>query len=60
MKPVKLIIAGAGDRGFVYASYAKEHPDRARVVGVAEPRDFYREKMAKEYSIAEENVFNDW
>jgi predicted dehydrogenase len=60
MNPVKMIITGAGDRGFVYASYAKEHPDRARVVGVAEPRDFYREKMAKEHSITEENIFNDW
>jgi predicted dehydrogenase len=60
MKPVELIIAGAGDRGFVYASYAKTHPKRAQVVGVAEPRDFYREKMVEEYNIPEENVFTDW
>jgi len=60
MKPVEIIIAGAGDRGFVYASYAKEHPDKAKIVGVAEPRDFYREKMAQEYDIPEENVFEDW
>ncbi len=60
MKPVELIIAGAGDRGFVYASYAKEHPKRAQIVGVAEPRDFYREKMVKDYNIPEENVFTDW
>ncbi|MFW9786186.1 MAG: Gfo/Idh/MocA family protein, partial [Candidatus Thorarchaeota archaeon] len=60
MKPVELIIAGAGDRGFVYASYAKTYPKRAKVVGVAEPRDFYREKMVKEHNIPEENVFTDW
>jgi predicted dehydrogenase len=60
MKPVEMIIAGAGDRGFVYASYAKVHPDRAKVVGVAEPRDFYREKMAKEHNIPDENIFKDW
>ncbi len=60
MKPVEIIIAGAGDRGFVYASYSKEHPDRAKIVGVAEPRDFYREKMAQEYDIPKENVFEDW
>ncbi|MFW9908239.1 MAG: Gfo/Idh/MocA family protein [Candidatus Thorarchaeota archaeon] len=60
MKPVEIIIAGAGDRGFVYASYSKEHPDRAKIIGVAEPRDFYREKMAQEYDIPEENVFDDW
>lgn len=60
MKPVELIIAGAGDRGFVYASYVKTHPKRAQIVGVAEPRDFYREKMVEEYNIPEENVFTDW
>lgn len=60
MKPVELIIAGAGNRGTVYASYAKVHPKRAKVVGVAEPRDFYREKMAKEHNIPEENVFTNW
>lgn len=60
MKPVQIVVVGAGDRGFVYASYAKHHPDRAAIVGVAEPRDFYRDKMALEYHIPEENVFNDW
>jgi len=60
MKPVEMIVAGAGDRGFVYASYAMAHPDRARIIGVAEPRDYYREKMAKDHNIPEENVFTDW
>ncbi len=60
MTPIELIIAGAGDRGFVYASYAKAHPKRANIVGVAEPRDYYREKMAKEHNIPDENVFTDW
>jgi predicted dehydrogenase len=60
MNLVKLIIAGAGNRGSVYASYTKAHPKRAKVIGVAEPRDFYREKMANDYNIPEENVFTDW
>ncbi|MFX1482985.1 MAG: Gfo/Idh/MocA family protein [Promethearchaeota archaeon] len=60
MKPVEIIIAGAGDRGNVYASYAKVRPKRAKIVGVAEPRDFYREKMAKEFSIPDDDVFTDW
>ncbi|MFW9963830.1 MAG: Gfo/Idh/MocA family protein [Candidatus Sifarchaeia archaeon] len=60
MNPVEIIIAGAGDRGFVYSSYAKAYPNRAKVVGVAEPREFYREKMVKEHSIPEENVYTDW
>ena len=60
MKQVRLIIVGAGNRGTVYASYAKEHPERVKIVGVAEPRDFYRERMIKEHDIPEVSVFTDW
>ena len=60
MNPVTLLIVGAGDRGSGYATYAREHPDLARVVGVAEPRDFYRNEMAATYDIAPDNVFTDW
>ncbi|MBN2229361.1 MAG: Gfo/Idh/MocA family oxidoreductase [Candidatus Thorarchaeota archaeon] len=60
MKPVELVIVGAGDRGFVYAAYAKLHPDRARIVGVAEPREYYRTKMVEDHNIPQENVFTDW
>ena len=60
MKQVRLIIVGAGDRGTVYASYAKEHPERVKIVGVAEPRGFYREKMMIEHEIPEVSAFSDW
>jgi len=60
MKPVKIAIIGAGSRGTGYATFAREHPDRVRVVGVAEPRDFYRERLVAEYGIPQENVFRDW
>jgi predicted dehydrogenase len=58
--PVTLIVAGAGLRGSVYASYAERAPDRARVVGVADPSDFYRERMVRTHAIPAENVFRDW
>jgi predicted dehydrogenase len=60
MKPIQVIIAGAGGRGYGYAQYAKMHPERMQVVGVAEPRDFYRERMAEEFSIPAMQVFRDW
>ncbi len=60
MKPVSLIIAGAGNRGSVYAGYAAQHPDRASVVGVAEPRDFHRERQAAAHAIPARSVFKDW
>ncbi|MHA1909274.1 MAG: Gfo/Idh/MocA family protein [Candidatus Thorarchaeota archaeon] len=60
MNPIDIIIVGAGDRGNVYAEFAIAHPERARIVGIAEPREYYRDKMAQDHTIAPENVFNDW
>ena len=60
MNPVTLLIVGAGSRGTGYATFARQHPDRARVVGVAEPRDHYRNAMAESYDVPAENVFTDW
>lgn len=60
MQPVKLLVIGAGSRGQGYASFAKRNPDQAQVVGVAEPREFYREALVREHGIAADNVFMDW
>lgn len=60
MKKVKLIIVGAGSRGMGYASFALACPDRAEIVGVAEPREFYRNEIAGKHKIPAENVFTDW
>ncbi|MHA2233178.1 MAG: Gfo/Idh/MocA family protein [Candidatus Hodarchaeales archaeon] len=60
VEPVKVIIVGAGDRGTTYAAYASEFPDRAQIVGVAEPREVYRQKLASTHQIPAENVFTDW
>lgn len=60
MKKVSIAIAGAGDRGFTYASYALEHPEKACVVAVAEPREFHRKRLANLFSIPKEMVFESW
>lgn len=60
MKPVELLIVGAGSRGTVYAGYALDHPGSAHVVGVAEPRSFYRQQMAERHAISSDNVVGDW
>ena len=60
MKPVKLIVAGAGGRGTGYATYASEHPDRAQIVGVAEPRERYRQRLVDTHRVPAENVYTDW
>src|SRR5690606_6591008 len=60
MQPVRLIVVGAGSRGSVYASYAARHPSDLRIVGVAEPREFYRERLASEFEIPRDAVTGDW
>lgn len=60
MKPVDIVIIGAGSRGTGYAEFAKTHPDRVRVIGVAEPREFHRQRIVEEHGIPEKNVFTDW
>src|SRR5262245_38169874 len=60
MQPVSLIIVGAGSRGGSFAEFALAHPDLARVVGVAEPRPFYRQRVADQHQIPPANVAEDW
>ncbi|XP_063396328.1 putative oxidoreductase YteT isoform X1 [Mytilus trossulus] len=59
-KIVTAIVIGAGCRGSGYASYAlcDRHP--FKVIGVAEPRDDFRNKFVDKYKIPTENIFKDW
>lgn len=60
MPPVTLIVIGAGSRGATYAGYAAQHPEQVRIVGVADPREFYRQQLASQHNIPSEHVFTDW
>ena len=55
-----LLCIGAGGRGTTYCSFALEQPDRLQVVGVAEPRELYRQRLVTAHKIAPQFVFNDW
>ncbi len=59
MKSVDIILAGAGGRGTAYTDCSFDDV-KFRVVGVAEPREFYRERAVERHSIPRENVFADW
>nr|WP_026256955.1 Gfo/Idh/MocA family oxidoreductase [Actinopolymorpha alba] len=59
-RPVTLAVLGAGNRGSVYANWAAEHPDRARIVAVAEPRDHHRKTLAERHNIPPERTFTSW
>jgi len=60
MAPVSMLVIGAGARGNVYAGFAAQHPDKARIVGVAEPREYYRMRMAEQHKIPLANAAADW
>jgi predicted dehydrogenase len=61
MPPVSAVVIGAGQRGrFTYGSYARAHPERLRVVAVAEPVAERREAMAREHGVAGDAAFDDW
>ena len=59
-KPVTAVVVGAGGRGANYAVFAHEHPERLRIVGVAEPKEYNRAHLAESHAIPPENVFSDW
>ena len=60
MKQVSAIVIGAGARGQVYAKYAAEHPDRLRILAVAEPKQDRRELFCRAYGIPPELAFTSW
>jgi predicted dehydrogenase len=60
MPPVTLAVVGAGNRGSEHARWALDHPDRARVVAVAEPRAVCRDRLAGAHGISPGGAFTSW
>ncbi|MEU6661826.1 Gfo/Idh/MocA family oxidoreductase [Streptomyces sp. NPDC046821] len=56
---MRLVVAGAGMRGMIYARRAVLE-GRATIVGLAEPRADVRESAAAEFGIDPSHVFADW
>ncbi len=57
---VSLLVVGAGDRGNVYADYARMHPDAGHVVAVAEPNSTARAAFAERHALPPARCFSDW
>ena len=60
MKPVSVIIIGAGSRGTRYAEHMGQLPEKYTLVGVADPDPARRAKLQKAHNIPEENCFASW
>lgn len=60
-RPLELVLIGAGQRGArSYASYALQHPQDVRFVGVAEPDPIRRKRFADEHDLDDSQVFTSW
>ena len=58
---VTAVVIGAGHRGrFAYGGQALAHPERLRIVAVAEPDAARREAMAREHGLGADARFGDW
>jgi len=55
-----MAVLGAGARGNVFASFAEQFPERARIVAVADPRADRRDALADQLGVAAGQRFADW
>ena len=60
MKKTSVILIGGGGRGSIYSQHLRTLSDRAEVVAVAEPRDFFRDRITRTHHIPPEAQFRDW
>ena len=58
MKTVAIL--GAGERGSYFARLVEQNDPPGKVIAVAEPRDEYRQALAKRHAIPAANVFASW
>lgn len=59
-KQVTMAVLGAGSRGYGYSTFATTFPERLKIVAVAEPDKYRRERMAKEHNIPADKCFESW
>lgn len=60
MKKYKVVLIGAGNRGFSYTNHMKEMDDKFEVVAVADPIPERREELRKIWNFPEEACYDSW
>lgn len=61
MRPVELVMVGAGNRGHLaYGAFAERNPDMAKFVAVVEPDDARRARFANAHQIPADRQFRSW
>lgn len=56
-RPVTVVVVGAGNRGSRYAAYALDHPDRLKIVAVADPSYIHRRTLSEAHAIPESRQY---
>jgi predicted dehydrogenase len=60
LKPITVLLFGAGARGIEYGKYALGHPDEIRFIAVAEPDPVRRQQFAEAHGISPDHCFDTW
>ncbi len=61
MRPVELVMVGAGNRGYLaYGAFAERNPQEAKFVAVVEPDAARRARFANAHRIPAERQFRSW
>jgi predicted dehydrogenase len=55
--PVTAVVVGAGHRGILYASYALQHPDELKIVGVVDPNERRSGQVAGQHGFGMDRWF---
>ncbi len=59
-RPLRAVVAGAGNRGNTYAGYSLKFPSDLAIVGVAEPIPLRRNRFARKHTIDSRYQFTTW
>ncbi|MCT8139288.1 Gfo/Idh/MocA family oxidoreductase [Anaerobacillus sp. CMMVII] len=60
MKAISVAVIGAGNRGDLYGEFARLHPEKVKIVAVAEPNNERREQFIMKHNIQIENIFHTY
>ncbi|MBQ7290182.1 MAG: Gfo/Idh/MocA family oxidoreductase [Clostridia bacterium] len=60
MKQYSFILIGAGGRGMTYTREMLKMPEKYKLVAMADPLDYKRERCIKEFGLAAEQCYSDW
>jgi predicted dehydrogenase len=59
-RPVTVILIGAGNRGSIYADFAKKNPDEMKIVAVADPNLYRLQRIARLHKVPPTHCFPTW